>query len=89
MGFFEELGENVSEVAKDVTDKAKELGESAKLHTLIKSEELKIQEQYYKLGKRYYSLYCDTGDPELLDIIDVIAVAQDKIASYREKLEDK
>ena len=89
MGFFEEFGENVSDVAKDVTEKAKELGESAKLHTLIKTEELKIQEQYYKLGKRYYSLYCDTADPELIDIIDIISVAQDKIASYKEQLHDK
>ena len=89
MGFFEEFGESVSDVAKDVTDKAKELGESAKLHTLIKAEELKIQEQYYKLGKRYYSLYCDTADPELLDLIDVISVSQDKIAKYKEDLEDR
>ncbi len=89
MGFIEEFGESVSDVAKDVTDKAKELGESAKLHTLIKAEELKIQEQYYKLGKRYYSLYCDTADPELLDLIDVISVSQDKIAKYKEDLEDR
>lgn len=89
MSFLDELGENISDVAKDVTGKAKELGNNARVYANIKTEELKIQEQYYKLGKRYYSLYQETADPELLDLIDAISVCNDKIAKYREELEDR
>lgn len=88
MGFFDELGESISEVAKDVGDKAIEVGTNAKLYANIKAEELKIQEQYYKLGKRYYSLYQETGDPELLDYIDAISTSMDRIAKYKEEIEE-
>lgn len=88
MSFLDELGDSISDVAKDVTGKAKELGNNARIYANIKAEELKIQEQYYKLGKRYYSLYQETGDPELLDLIDAISVSNDKIAKYREELDD-
>lgn len=88
MGFFDELGESISDVAKDVSGKAKEVGNNAILYANIKAEELKIQEQYYKLGKRYYSLYQETGDPELLDMIDAISASKDKIAKYKEELEE-
>ncbi len=88
MGFFDELGDSISSVAKDVTGKANELGNNARIYANIKSEELKIQKQYYKLGKRYYSLYQETGDPELLDLIDAISVSNDKIAKYKEELDE-
>lgn len=88
MGFFDDLGGSITDVAKEMGGKAKELGTSAKINANIKAEELKIQEQYYKLGKRYYSLYQDTADPDLLDIIDIISGCNDKIARFKEDLED-
>ena len=87
MSFLDDLGNSFTEVAKDVGDKAVEIGTNVATYANIKAEELKIQEQYYKLGKRYYSLYQDTADPELLDMIDAISASNEKIAKYKEEIE--
>ncbi|MEG1848230.1 MAG: hypothetical protein RRX92_05575 [Lachnospiraceae bacterium] len=87
MGLLDDVGESITEVAKEVGTKAKEIGGTAKIYVNIKAEEVKIQDLYYKLGKRYYSLYQDTADLELLDIIDAISACNDKIAKYKEEQE--
>lgn len=88
MGFFDELGDGISEATKDVGGKAKELGITAKLHGNIKVEELKVQEQYYKLGKAYYALYRETADVGLLDFVDAIDKSNEEILALKQELEN-
>ncbi len=87
MSFIEELGESVVSIAKDVGEKAKEISGVAKIHANIKAEEVRIQDLYYKLGKKYYEVYQDTPDTEVLDFVDRIKEANDKIANYRKELD--
>lgn len=88
MGFFDDLGEGITEATKDVGEKAKELGITAKIHGNIKVEELKVQEQYYKLGKAYYAQYRETPDVGMLDFVDIIDKCNEEIVKLKLELEN-
>ena len=77
---------DLADVLSTVADKVKEYGGYAKLQALIKAEEAKKQEMYYRLGKKYYELYKDVPDSELADIVDKLILADEKIAAYKEDL---
>ena len=77
---FDEFGESIANMAREVGDKAKELSET---------EEIRIQELYYKLGKKYYECYKETPDLEVVDFVDRINICNEKIKEYREDLKDE
>ena len=83
-GFTEEVGK----VFNTVVDKAKEFGGVAKVQTLIKAEEAKKQDGYYKLGKKYYDLYKDAPASDLSDLMDKLLASDAKIAEYKEQLKE-
>jgi hypothetical protein len=88
VSFFDDLGENISNIAKDVGEKAKELSGTAKIHANIKAEEVKIQELYYKLGRKYYELYQLTSDEGVKDIVSKIDACNKKIREFKEDLNE-
>ena len=65
-----------------------ELTDTARLYSLVKAEELKKQELYYRLGKKYYSLFKDSPESDLKEIVDRILSCDDKIAELKVKLSD-
>jgi len=71
-----------------IADKVKEYGGYAKFQALIKAEEAKKQEYYYKLGKKYYELYKDAPASDLTDITDKLLAADEKIAELQEQLKE-
>lgn len=84
----------MDDFAKDFTkfvdlaiDKTKEFGEKAKIYTLIKAEEAKKQEQYYRLGKKYYELFKDSAEKDLMVYIEKLMLCDEKIASLKEELD--
>ncbi|MBO4890299.1 MAG: hypothetical protein J5574_04840 [Lachnospiraceae bacterium] len=81
-----DMTEKVSDTLNTVVDKAREYGEIARLHALIKAEEAKKQEYYYKLGKKYYELYKDAPASDLSEYMNKLIAADEKIADYREDL---
>ncbi len=86
MSTFDDFGESIANMAKEVGDKAKELSGVAGIHANIKAEEVRIQELYYKLGKKYYECYKETPDLEVVDFVDRIKKSNERIDSYREEL---
>ena len=78
--------DTVADVLSQAADKIREYGEVAKLQTLIKAEEAKKQDYYYKLGKKYYELYKDAPASDLTEITDKLVAADEKIAGYKEDL---
>ena len=88
MSFFDGFSEGVASVAKDLGGKAKELSGAAKIHASIKGEEVKMQELYYKLGKKYYEKFKDIPDPEVADVIEKINLCNEKICQYKDELEE-
>lgn len=81
-----DITEKISDVVTTVADKAREYGEVARLHALIKAEEAKKQEYYYKLGKKYYEFYKDAPASDLTEYMAKLLAADEKIADYKEDL---
>lgn len=75
-----------SKFVESAFDKAKEIGETAKLYAMIKAEEAKKQEQYYRLGKKYYELFADTPERDLAGYVNKLKQSDEKIAKYREEI---
>ncbi len=80
------VAEKITETINTVADKAREYGEIARIQALIKAEEAKKQEYYYKLGKKYYELYKDAPASDLKEYMDKLIAADEKIAGYRDDL---
>lgn len=78
--------DTVADALNHAADKIREYGEVAKLQALIKAEEAKKQDYYYKLGKKYYELYKDAPASDLTEITDKLVAADEKIAGYKEDL---
>ncbi len=83
---MEDYSNDFSKFVQGAVDKAKELGGIAKLHAQIKAEEAKKQEQYYRLGKRYYEMYKDTPEMDLVEFVDKLAACDEKIKEYKKEL---
>ncbi len=81
-----DVTEKVADTLNTVVDKAREYGEIARLHALIKAEEAKKQEYYYKLGKKYYEFYKDAPASDMSEYMNKLILADEKIADYREDL---
>ena len=81
-----DITEIISDVVTTVTDKAREYGEVARLQALIKAEEAKKQEYYYRLGKKYYEFYKDAPASDLMEYMAKLVTADEKIADYKEDL---
>ena len=86
MADMSDVTDKVTEVINTVADKAREYGEIAKLTALIKAEEAKKQEYYYKLGKKYYEIYKDAPASDLTELMGKLLAADEKISDYREDL---
>ena len=83
------MDETMKEIQKFVEtaiEKAKELGGTAKLHALIKAEEAKKQEQYYRLGRKYYQLFKDAPEKDLNVYVQKLKASDEKIAELKEEL---
>lgn len=75
-------------MVQEVVDKAKELTGAAKIHADIKAEELRIKQQYYRLGKKYYELYKDTPETDLKEYVNYIEISNEKIWELRARLDE-
>ena len=80
--------EDVTKVINTVVEKAKEYGGSAKIQALIKAEEAKKHELYYRLGRKYYELYKDAPASDLSEIMEKLLTCDDKIDEYKKALKD-
>ena len=81
-----DITEKITDTINTVADKAREYGEIAKLQALIKAEEAKKQEYYYKLGKKYYEIYKDAPASDLNEYMSKLLAADEKISDYKEDL---
>lgn len=83
---MEDFSKDIAKFVEAAAQKAKELGGVAKLYALIKAEEAKKQEQYYRLGKKYYQLFKDAPEKDLAGYVDKLKACDEKIAEYKEEL---
>lgn len=78
----------LTKVVNEVVDKAKEVGEFTKLQALIKAEEAKKQDYYYRLGKKYYEIYKDAPASDLSEYMNKLIAADEKIEELKKQLQD-
>lgn len=81
-----DFANDLAGVINTVADKVKEYGGYAKIQALIKAEEAKKLDLYYKLGKKYYELYKDEPASDLMDFIEQLASVDNKIEEYKADL---
>lgn len=86
---MEEYSNDFTKFVEMAVAKAKELGGAAKIHALIKAEEAKKQEQYYRLGKKYYELFKDAPEKDLAPYVAKLKACDSKIADLREELNNE
>ncbi len=79
---------DISRAFNDFVNMLKDFGGAAKLYGLIKAEETKKQELYYRLGKKYYSLFRDCPEKDLRPIVEKLIACDEKIAGFKEELKD-
>lgn len=85
---MEDFTSEVQKVINNVVDKVKEYGGIAVIQAQIKAEEAKKQEQYYRLGKKYYELYKDAPASDLSEVMEKLIAADEKIEEYRKILKE-
>lgn len=78
----------VTKAIENVFGKVKEYGGYAKVQAQIKAEEAKKQEQFYRLGKKYYELYKDAPASDLSEIMNKLLDADKKIEEFRQQIQD-
>lgn len=86
MGFFEDLGNKISNTGKDIAKKTKEMSDTSKLnHEITKNQEL-INKTYTEIGKIYFSTYSSLDCPELKDFCNTINDANAKIEDLKKEI---
>lgn len=86
MAFFEDLGKKVSQTSQDAIKKTKIMAETSKINSLISSEKRVISENYSQIGEKYFELFCDNPDENLVGFVAAIKEAQQKIVDFEDQI---
>lgn len=68
MDFFNKLGDVISETGKDVSQKMADLTGIARLNMDVRKREDFVKKQYLEIGKQYYDLHKEDGEPFFQEI---------------------
>jgi RNA polymerase subunit RPABC4/transcription elongation factor Spt4 len=86
MGFFDDIGKKVTEVAGDVSKSAKSLADAARLNSQISTEKKKANAALLELGRRYYDAYRDTPPEGLASVFATAKEALTKVSELELEL---
>lgn len=86
MAIFDKISKTITSTSKDVAKKTKDLTETAKLNSLINSEQKKIEEIQLQIGKIYYNEYKDTALQNLLPLCNEVDDSYEKIETYETQI---
>lgn len=86
--FFGDVGKSLSNAGQEAVKKAKELAAVTKKRSEIRNEESKLEDVYTEIGKRYYSLYKDSGDENFREFIYSVDEIKEKIKRLNEELKE-
>ena len=89
MGFFDDLGNKLNDVAGKATDKVSEITENNRLRSELNSEEQKLRDIYTDLGRRVYELAKDDPTSAFAQQCKEVAEGEKKVAELKAQLEPK
>lgn len=72
MGFFDDLGEKITQTGQGAMKKTKELADISKLNSQISQEERAINNQYLQLGKAFYENNTECPDDTYLQFFSTV-----------------
>ncbi len=89
MGFFDEIGDKLNNVADKATEKVNSMNETNRLRGELLAEEQKLEQLYAGLGRRIYDIA--KGDPTsiLSEECKAVTESEARAAFLREQLEPK
>lgn len=88
MDYFNDLGRKVLETGQNVLQKTKSISDTGKLNSMISDEERKINNNYLKIGKLYFSIYKNEYEEKFSEMINAIKESEEKIQNYRKEIQD-
>lgn len=88
MALFDGLSRKASEVSAKAVQKTKEFSEATRINALISEEEKKINNNYYQIGKLYFSLHISDSEPAFSGMVDSIIASEKKISDYRIQVQE-
>lgn len=88
MGFFDSIGKTISDVGQSTIQKGKEIADIAKYYSLISDEEKRIATIYEQIGIRYAEEFGDAPADSFAGYIDALKAANDRLAEYRQKVQE-
>ena len=83
MAFFDELGAKLTKTGQMTVQKANDLAEVTRLNMRTGELNKVIQEQYARLGERYFALRGSAPEEELAEICAAITKANEELESIR------
>ncbi|MDR1821678.1 MAG: zinc ribbon domain-containing protein [Oscillospiraceae bacterium] len=86
MGFFDDFGKKVSEVADDVSSSVKGLADAARLNAQISAEKKKADAALLDLGRRYFDAYRDTPPEGLAEVFAAAKTSLARVAELEREL---
>lgn len=88
MALFDGIGKKATEVSTKALQKTKKFSEASRINTLIAEEEKKINNNYYQIGKLYFSLHMNDCEPSFSGMVEDILNSEDKIMEYRIQIQE-
>lgn len=85
MGFFDNVGQSISNKSAAAAQKVKDVTEMSRLNGVISTEEKNINEQYTLIGKKFYE--ANLAEPgEYVNFFNNIKESLDKIEDARKQI---
>lgn len=83
---WEQLGQRIADVGKDVGDKVKETADMVRLKQKLAAEERKQKEAYAAIGKLYYETHEGEIAEDFIPWFEKVGEAGAAIADYQEQI---
>lgn len=87
MALFDDLSKKLKEAGQTAAKKTRDLTDITRYNASIGDEERVIRELHGKIGQLYCELHKKDHEEAFSDLIVQVKVAEERIAGYREKIE--
>jgi len=88
MDFLNGLGKKISQTGQNAVQKTKDIAEIARLNSLITTEEEKIGQAYFEVGKQYVEMFGTTPIDEFASMVNSIRESEKYVDILRQQIQD-
>lgn len=88
MAFFDKISRSVTDAGQKTIAKTKEFADTSRLNSMISEQEKIVVNQYYQIGKLYYSEHRNDYEEIYAGMINIITEAEERIQNYKTQIQD-